>query len=91
MEQLIKPFPEERKNFIASGIMRYMLMDYAEEQNIPFEDALLLFAESYAYEALFDFETGIWREGPVYLRCIFEEALERQEKEKQEAQKEGAS
>lgn len=67
---------EEQKNFVAASIMRYMLMDYAEEKGISFEDALFLYAESSAYEALFDFKTGIWREGPLRQRFIFEEALQ---------------
>ena len=36
---------------------------YAEKNGITFDDAFYKFTHSRAYDALFDFETGIWREG----------------------------
>ena len=38
----------------------------AQEKQISYEDALLLFAGSRIYDALFDFDTGIWKESPEY-------------------------
>jgi hypothetical protein len=56
--------------------MRCMLLTYAEEQRIPFEEAMLSFSQSKSYEALFDFDTEIWKEGPEYLRCLYNEELQ---------------
>ncbi len=56
--------------------MRIMLTHYAEKNGITFDDAFYKFTHSRAYDALFDFETGIWREGPDYLESIFLEVLE---------------
>ena len=43
----------------------------AREKQISYEDALLLFAGSRIYEALFDFDTGIWKESPEYLLDLY--------------------
>lgn len=41
--------------------MRDATVLLAKEKNISYEDALILFAGSRIYDALFDFDTGIWR------------------------------
>ena len=64
----------EQKEFCALTTMRTMLERYSLKKHISFEDALLAFSKSCAYDALFDFETGIWKEGPDYLETIFEES-----------------
>ena len=66
---------EERKEATAITVMRCMLTAYAEEKQIPFEEAMLAFSQSGTYEDLFDFSTGIWKEGPEYLRGLYEEEL----------------
>lgn len=43
----------------------------AREKQISYEDALLLFADSRIYDALFDFDTGIWKESPEYLLDLY--------------------
>lgn len=43
----------------------------AREKQISYEDALLLLAGSRIYEALFDFDTGIWKESPEYLLDLY--------------------
>ena len=50
-----------------------MLEDYTKATGSGFEDAFYRFVTSRAYEMLFDYSTGLWREGPDYLRGIFEE------------------
>jgi hypothetical protein len=55
--------------------MRTMLVKYAEKHQLSFDEAMLRFSESSAYEMLFDFETEVWKEGPDYLMMLFEEAL----------------
>ena len=69
------PLTEERKEATAITVMRCMLTSYAEQKQIPFEQALLNFSKSRTYEALFDFSTEIWKEGPTYLRALYEEEL----------------
>lgn len=59
---------DETKEAVAILVMRTMLLALAKEENIPFEKALLEFTRSKTYEALFDYETAIWREGPEYLK-----------------------
>lgn len=66
----------KRINAAAVLVMRNMLLKYAQKHGISFDEALLRFTESNAYEILFDFETEVWKEGPDYLMMLFEEALE---------------
>ena len=64
-----------QKEATAISVMRYMLMKYAEDYQISFEKAHHLFVCSKAYELLFRFETEVWKEGPDYLRDLFEEEM----------------
>ncbi len=41
-------------------------------ENISYEEALLRFTSSRAYEALFDFDTEIWKEGSDYLLSLYD-------------------
>ena len=65
------------KELSAIGIMRCMLMSWAKARGLTFAQALLDFARSETYEALFDLETEIWKEGPWYLQSFYEEELAR--------------
>ncbi len=65
----------ETKEACAIETMRYMLQNYSLDKAIPFEEALLLFTTSSTYQVLFDFDTQVWKEGPDYLRSLFEQAL----------------
>lgn len=51
--------------------MRDAVALLAKEKNISYEDALILFAGSRIYDALFDFDTGIWRESSEYLLDLY--------------------
>ena len=75
MENTVNQITSDRKEATAITVMRCMLLTYAEEQHIPFEDAMLSFSQSKTYEDLFDFDTEIWKEGPEYLRCLYDEEL----------------
>lgn len=59
----------------AITVMRCMLISYSEQNHIPFDQAMLAFASSKTYEDLFDFSTEIWKEGPDYLRGLYDEEL----------------
>lgn len=65
----------EQKELCAITVMRSMLEDYCIEQNISFDEAFFQFIPSRAYKMLFDFSTGLWMEGPDYLRDTFESLL----------------
>lgn len=73
--QVSEEITDKRRNSVAVSIMRRMLIKYAQQYSIPFDEALLRFTASPAYDTLFDYETGIWREGPDYLMQLFEESL----------------
>jgi hypothetical protein len=70
---------DQQKELCAVSVMRSMLEDYSAMNHINFEEALLLFGQSKTYQALYDFSTGMWREGPDYLRDWFEDELSRSE------------
>lgn len=57
--------------------MRETIALLAEEKHIPYEDAMLQFTSSCIYDALFDFDTGIWKESPEYLLDLFERFAEK--------------
>ena len=76
MATTVNQITSDRKEASAITVMRWMHITYAEEQHIPFEEALLSFSQSNTYEDLFDFDTEIWKEGPEYLRCLYEEELQ---------------
>lgn len=65
----------ETKEACAIETMRYMLEGYAEDHSVSFEEAFFRFTNSSTYKVLFDFSTQVWKEGPEYLRSLFEKAL----------------
>ena len=73
MEPSVNTISSERKEATAITVMRTMLVTYSEEKHIPFEQAILDFSQSETYEDLFDFDTEIWKEGPDYLRGLYDE------------------
>ena len=70
---------EKQMESCAVSTMRRMIEKYAEKTGVPFEDAFFRFTKSCIYDALFDYETGIWMEGPDYLMGLYEESLETEE------------
>lgn len=75
METEIRQITDKQKEYCAVTVMRRMIEKYAEKQNLSFDEAMLIFTGSSVYEALFDYDTGIWKEGPDYLMELFEDAL----------------
>ncbi len=75
MTEPMKEVSPEQKEATAITVMRCMLLDFSEDKGIPFEQAMLAFTKSKTYDELFDFETQTWREGPEYLRGLYEEEL----------------
>ena len=67
-----QPLSDTEKEACAVYVMRMALEDFCIQSGTPYEQALEEFARSDAYAALFDFETGFWREGPDCIRALFE-------------------
>jgi len=68
----VNAITSERKEATAITVMRCMLVTFSEEKHIPFAQAMLDFSKSRTYEDLFDFDTEIWKEGPDYLRGLYD-------------------
>lgn len=75
MTSITNNLDSQQKELCAVAVMRSMLEDYSIEKGIAFEDAFFKFASSSAYQMLFDYSTGLWMEGPDYLRDIFEKII----------------
>ncbi len=65
-------FTESRKHYMAVCLMRDSIFQLAKRENISYEDALFLFTSSKIYDALFDYGTGIYREGTDYILNLFD-------------------
>lgn len=55
--------------------MRDTVAKISRHQEISYDEALLLFINSPVYNALFDFETGVWRESPEYLLALWNDTI----------------
>ena len=79
MELLLNPeITDTVKEACAIETMHCMVRQYAADNGISFEDAFFTFTTSSTYQVLFDFETAVWKEGPEYIRSLFERALAKQ-------------
>lgn len=70
------PPNDSQKEALALTTMRLMLQQYSERYHVPFNEAFFQFSRSAVYNALFDYGTEIWKEGPEYLMDLFMEANE---------------
>ena len=61
----------EQKRFCADLILTDAIMDMADEEGIILQEARNKIINSNAYIALYDFETGLWENGPDYFRDFF--------------------
>lgn len=62
---------EHDKTICAALVMDSMVKDIAETEGRKYGDVLKDFVQSRTYNCLFEFETGVWHEGPAYLECLF--------------------
>ena len=72
MEMSNYNFTDTQKESCAVSLMRDTVEELALRDTISYEDALLRFTNSKVYEALFDYDTGIWRESPDYLLNLYD-------------------
>ena len=67
---------DSQREMCAVLVMRTMLTDYCDDTGVSFNDVFFRFVTSPAYKMLFDYSTGLWVEGPDYLRNIFEDTMQ---------------
>lgn len=70
---------DKTKEASALASMQRMLEKYAAKYGTFFDEAMEKYASSESYSALFDYDTGLWREGPDYLLAWFEQELEQKQ------------
>jgi len=63
---------EKQKNAAAVMVMQRVVEIYSSNQGVTLDEALERFSSSVVYDALFDFETGLWKEGPDYILDLFQ-------------------
>ena len=66
---------DSQREMCAILVMRTMLTDYCDDTGASFDDVFFRFVTSPAYKMLFDYSTGLWMEGPDYLREVFEDTI----------------
>ena len=62
---------DKQKEVCAVIAMREAISMLAEKEHISYEKAMLKFTDSKIYDALFDFDTEIWKESSVYLLDLY--------------------
>ena len=67
---------DSQREMCAVLVMRTMLTDYCDDTSVSFNDVFFRFVTSPAYKMLSDYSTGLWMEGPDYLRNIFEDTMQ---------------
>lgn len=71
MEMSKNELTEKQKETCAIITMRDTIAALADEEHISYDEAMLKFVSSCVYDALFDFETGIWKESPIYVLELY--------------------
>ena len=62
----------EQKVFCAELILTAAIMDMAEDEGISLQEARSRIINSPAYDALYNFDTGLWAQGPDYFRSFYQ-------------------
>ena len=62
----------EQKVFCAELILTAAIMDMAEDEGISRQEARSRKINSPAYDALYNFDTGLWAQGPDYFRSFYQ-------------------
>ncbi len=55
-------------------LMQRVLEIYSERNSISIDEALTWFSSTQVYNALFDFETSLWKEGPEYILDLLQKS-----------------
>lgn len=72
MEKSNYNFNESQKESCAVCLMRDTIAALSLRDGMSYEDSLLHFTSSKVYSALFDYDTGIWKEGTDYLLNLYD-------------------
>ena len=72
METLKNDITDKQRETCAIIVMRDAVAEIAKQENLSYDEAMVRFASSRVYEALFGYETGIWKESPVYILDLYE-------------------
>ncbi len=67
---------DREKELCAVSTLRRAVEIYSDRNNVPYDEAFLDFASSNTYKVIFDFDTGVWKEGPEYFLALYEEEIE---------------
>lgn len=62
----------EQKVFCADLILTDAIMDMADDEGISRQEARKRIINSPAYDALYNFNTGLWANGPDYFRAFYQ-------------------
>ena len=72
-------------NLCADMVLADAIEDFAEKKQITKQEARERIIRSKAYSSLYDFETGLWKDGPDYFISFYEE-MEKNRRKKAENQ-----
>lgn len=64
---------EESREYVMNTIATLAIEDMAREMGISFEDFFKIFRRSRTYRVLYDDETGVWMNGPEYVKDLYRE------------------
>lgn len=62
-----KNITTEQKDFVATEMLRLVVENIMQKEKKSFESAISKVVKSPAYDVLYDFDTGVWKEGPKYI------------------------
>ena len=62
---------DKQKEVCAVIAMREAISMLAEKEHISYEKAMLKFTDSKIYDAMFDFDTEMWKESSIYLLDLY--------------------
>ena len=72
METLKNDITDKQRETCAIIVMRDAVAEIAKQENLSYDEAMVSCVSSRVYEALVDYETGIWKESPVYILDLYE-------------------
>lgn len=72
----------DKKVCTADMILTATIEDYAKKTNQYIASVRDQIIESGAYDALYDFDTGLWSQGPDYFASFFQEKINRKSRKK---------
>ena len=75
---------EESYEYIMNTLTTLMVEHAADQQKVGFQEYFTKFRRSDTYTMLYDKETGLWMNGPVYLQHEYEDEIRRKREKEYE-------